>query len=46
MQIASDRLPDPLITVSPDWLGGEQCLTGRRVAVKTMLLAFFSRRSR
>jgi uncharacterized protein (DUF433 family) len=36
MQVASDRLPDPLITVSPDWLGGEPCFTGRRVAVKAL----------
>ena len=29
-------LPTPLITVSADWLGGEPCFTGRRVAVKAM----------
>lgn len=35
MQSAA-ALPSPLITVSPDWLGGEPCFTGRRVAVKTL----------
>jgi len=29
-------LPDPLVTVSPDWLGGEPCFTGRRVPVKAL----------
>jgi uncharacterized protein (DUF433 family) len=29
-------LPDPIVTVSPDWLGGEPCFTGRRVAVKAL----------
>jgi uncharacterized protein (DUF433 family) len=29
-------LPAPLVTVSTDWLGGEPCFTGRRVAVKTL----------
>ncbi len=29
-------LPTPLVTVSPDWLGGEPCFTGRRVAVKAL----------
>jgi uncharacterized protein (DUF433 family) len=28
--------PCPLITVSPDWLGGEPCFTGRRVSVKAL----------
>ena len=28
--------PDPLFTVSPDRLGGEPCLTGRRVPVKAL----------
>jgi uncharacterized protein (DUF433 family) len=36
MQNAADNLPVPLITISPDWLGGEPCFTGRRVAVKTL----------
>jgi uncharacterized protein (DUF433 family) len=25
-----------LVTVSSEWLGGEPCFTGRRVAVRTM----------
>ena len=25
-----------VVTVSPDWLGGEPCFTGRRVAVKAL----------
>jgi uncharacterized protein (DUF433 family) len=29
-------LPRPLVTVSPDWLGGEPCFTGRRVPVKAL----------
>lgn len=29
-------LPDPLVTTSPDWLGGEPCFAGRRVAVKAL----------
>lgn len=29
-------LPVPLVTVSADWLGGEPCFTGRRVAVKAL----------
>ena len=29
-------MPAPLVTVSPDWLGGEPCFTGRRVAVKSL----------
>jgi uncharacterized protein (DUF433 family) len=28
--------PAPLITVSPDWLGGEPCFTGRRVPVQAL----------
>jgi uncharacterized protein (DUF433 family) len=36
MKNAADTLPHPLITISPDWLGGEPCFTGRRVAVKTL----------
>jgi uncharacterized protein (DUF433 family) len=36
MQRADDPLPDPLITVSPDWLGGEPCFAGRRVPVKAL----------
>lgn len=30
------HLPDPLISISADWLGGEPCFTGRRVAVKAL----------
>lgn len=33
---SSYPLPSPLITASTDWLGGEPCFTGRRVAVKTL----------
>lgn len=29
-------LPKPLVTTSADWLGGEPCFTGRRVAVKAL----------
>ncbi len=29
-------LPAPLVTVSANWLGGEPCFTGRRVAVKAL----------
>ena len=29
-------LPAALVTVSTDWLGGEPCFTGRRVAVKAL----------
>jgi uncharacterized protein (DUF433 family) len=36
MQEADYPLPDPLVTVSPDWLGGEPCFTGRRVPVKAL----------
>jgi uncharacterized protein (DUF433 family) len=36
MQDADYPLPDPLVTVSPDWLGGEPCFTGRRVPVKAL----------
>jgi uncharacterized protein (DUF433 family) len=36
MQQADYPLPDPLVTVSPDWLGGEPCFTGRRVPVKAL----------
>jgi uncharacterized protein (DUF433 family) len=36
MQNAAYPIPEPLITVSPDWLGGEPCFTGRRVAVKAL----------
>ena len=30
------QLPSPLVTTSADWLGGEPCFTGRRVAVKAL----------
>jgi uncharacterized protein (DUF433 family) len=36
MADARSPLPDPLITVAPDWLGGEPCFTGRRVPVKAL----------
>lgn len=36
MQQAKYPLPDQLVTVSPDWLGGEPCFTGRRVPVKAL----------
>ena len=36
MSNTDDRVPQPLITVSPDWLGGEPCFTGKRVAVKAL----------
>lgn len=36
MQSADYPLPDPLVTVSPDWLGGEPCFAGRRVPVKAL----------
>lgn len=29
-------LPQPVITTSPDWLGGEPCFTGRRVPVSAL----------
>ena len=32
----SYHLPTPLVTTSTDWLGGEPCFTGRRVAVKAL----------
>jgi uncharacterized protein (DUF433 family) len=36
MSEASYALPNVLVTVSPDWLGGEPCFTGRRVPVKAL----------
>ena len=36
MSKTSYSLPAPLITVSADWLGGEPCFTGRRVAIKSL----------
>ena len=36
MQVLDYQLPVSLITVSPDWLGGEPCFTGRRVPVKAL----------
>ena len=30
------QLPTALITTSADWMGGEPCFTGRRVAVKAL----------
>jgi uncharacterized protein (DUF433 family) len=36
MQRTDYPLPDPLVTVSPDWLGGQPCFTGRRVPIKAL----------
>jgi uncharacterized protein (DUF433 family) len=36
MTAISYPLPVPLITASPDWLGGEPCFSGRRVPVKAL----------
>jgi uncharacterized protein (DUF433 family) len=36
MDCAEYPLPTPLVTVSPEWLGGEPCFTGRRVPVKAL----------
>ena len=36
MSEAAYALPHPLVTASSEWLGGEPCFTGRRVAVQTM----------
>jgi uncharacterized protein (DUF433 family) len=36
MEKADYPLPDPLVTVSSDWLGGEPCFTGCRVPVKAL----------
>lgn len=37
MNEAEYPLPTPLVTVSPDWLGGEPCFTGRRVPIAALL---------
>ena len=36
MTIADYPLPDRLVTVSPDWLGGEPCFTDRRVPINAL----------
>ena len=36
MSETSYTLPSPLVTVSADWLDGEPCFTGRRVAVTAL----------
>jgi uncharacterized protein (DUF433 family) len=36
MTTTTYQLPIPLVTTSADWLGGEPCFTGRRVAVKAL----------
>lgn len=36
MESADYPLPDLLVTVSPDWLGGEPCFSGRRVPIKAL----------
>lgn len=33
---SSYPLPSPIVTSDPQWLGGEPCFTGRRVAIKTL----------
>ena len=36
MQATEYPMPEPLVTVSRDWLGGEPCFTGRRVPIKAL----------
>jgi len=36
MATSTYPLPTPLVTTSADWLGGEPCFSGRRVAVKSL----------
>lgn len=36
MSQTSYTLPSPLVTISADWLGGEPCFAGRRVAVSAL----------
>jgi uncharacterized protein (DUF433 family) len=36
MNATTYQLPSPVVTTSADWLGGEPCFTGRRVAVKAL----------
>jgi len=36
MHQADYPLPDPLVAVSSNWLGGEPCFTGRRVPIKAL----------
>ena len=36
MQPTDYPLPNPLVTASPDWLGGIPCFTGRRVPVQSL----------
>ena len=36
MKDATQTLPEPLVMVSPEWLGGQPCFTGLRVPVSTM----------
>lgn len=36
MSTTTYPLPTPLVTTSADWLGGEPCFTGRRVAVASL----------
>ena len=36
MREADYQLPSPIVTVSPEWLGGEPCFTGRRVPVSAL----------
>ena len=36
MSTPTYQLPSPLITVSPDWLGGEPCFAGRRVPITAL----------
>ncbi len=36
MSEADYPLPSQIVTVSPDWLGGEPCFTGRRVPISAL----------
>ena len=36
MTATTYTLPTPLITVSPDWLGGQPIFTGRRVPIAAL----------
>ena len=36
MSTVTYALPSPLVTISPDWMGGEPCFTGRRVPIKAL----------
>ncbi len=36
MDNAAQKLPEPLVMVSPDWLGGQPCFAGLRVPVSIL----------